>query len=180
MLVRNASKLDPSEHPKIHVVAGDATKPGDVARVVAGVDVVVSCLGNVGGIRIMDVSFENILSAASAQSTVPRCLLITSIGCGDSSWLVKRMLILIGGKTAFQDYEMADKRIRDESSVACVLVRPAALTDKPGSGRYNAIEKQNGTFVRPIPRSDVAKFLVDAVADNRWDGKPGIQLGGKK
>ncbi len=35
LLVRNASKVEPREHPKIEVVVGDATKPEDVANVVA-------------------------------------------------------------------------------------------------------------------------------------------------
>ena len=180
LLVRNASKVEPREHPKIEVVVGDATKPEDVAKVVAGVDVVVSCLGNVGKYRIMEKSFNNILAAAATQQKVPRCLLVTSIGCGGTSWPVKWMLILIGGKASFDDYDRADKRVREESSVPCVLVRPFALTDKPGNGKYHAKEEQNGTFMRSIPRADVAKFLVDAVTDTRWDGKRGIQLGGKK
>jgi len=177
---RNRAKFNQSDSPDIEVFEGDATNAGDVARAVAGADVVVSCLGNVGKHHIMLQSFENILAAAAAQPTIPRCLLITSVGCGGTSWLVKQMLILIGGdKAGFQDYDRADSRVLDESTVPCVLVRPYALTDKQGNGKYNATEKQNATFMRPIPRADVATFLVDAMVDKRWDGKPGIQLGGR-
>lgn len=179
-LVRNAAKLEPSEHLRLEAVVGDATRRDDVAKVVAGADVVVSCLGNVGKHHIMLHAFENILAAAAAQPAIPRCLLITSVGCGGISWLVKQMLILIGGdKAGFQDYDLADSRVLDESTVPCVLVRPYALTDKQGSGKYKATEKHNATFMRPIPRADVATFLVDAAIDKRWDGKPGIQLGGR-
>ena len=137
-------------------------------------------MGNVGKFRIMETSFNNILTAAAAQAKVPRCLFVTTIGCGGTSTIIKWMLIMIGGKASFDDSDRADKRVRDESSVPCVLVRPYALTDKPGNGKYHAKEEQNGTFMRSIPRADVAKFLVDAVTDTRWDGKRGIQLGGKK
>ena len=45
-------------------MVGDATKPEDVAKVVKGVDVVVSCLGNVKkdkeNILIMEKSHSNI------------------------------------------------------------------------------------------------------------------------
>lgn len=180
LLARNASKVEPREHPRVDVVVGDATKPEDVAKVVAGVDVVVSCLGNVKRLMIMEKSFNNILTAAAAQAKVPRCLFVTTIGCGGTSTIIKWMLIIIGRhKAGIDDYERADKRVREESSVPCVLVRPYALTDKPGNGKYRAKEEQNGTFMKPIPRADVAKFLVDAVTDTRWDGKRGIQLGGK-
>lgn len=180
VLVRDPAKLARQNHPQIKVMVGDAAKPEDVSELVTGVDVVVSCLGNVGGHLIMQQSFENILAAAGAQQYIPRCLLITSVGCGGTSWLVKRMLILIGGKDGFQDYDRADQRVLNERTVPCVLVRPYSLNDKPGTGKYNASEKHNATFMRPISRADVATFLVDAVADQRWDGKPGIQLGGRK
>ena len=177
-LARDAGRLEPSSHPRLDAVVGDANKAVDAAAVVAGVDVLVSCLGNVAGSRIMSASFEHILAAAAARTTVPRCVFITTIGCGGTSWLVKQLLSLIGRRAAFQDYEAADERVRNESSVPCVLVRPAALTDKPGRGTYRATERTNGTFAKPIPRADVARFLVDAVTDTRWDRKA-VQLSGR-
>ena len=77
-------------------------------------------------------SHDNILTAASKQTNIPKCILISSIGCGGTSWIIKQMLTLIGGKASFADYEKADKRIREEKSVPFVLVRPYALTDKEG------------------------------------------------
>ena len=178
-LVRNPAKLEPREHHQLEAVVGDATKLEDVTKLVSGVDVVVSCLGNVGKIHIMTPAFENILTAAAQQEKMPRCLFITSIGCGGSSWVVKQLLMMIGGRAGFQDYDRADSLVLNESRVPCVLVRPAALNDKEGTGKYKVSEK-DGTFARPIPRADVAKFLVDAVSDKRWDGKPGIQLSGRR
>lgn len=178
-LVRNRAKLEPREHPRLEALVGDATKLEDVTKLVTDIDVVVSCLGNVGKIHIMTSAFENILEAAAQQEKMPRCLFITSIGCGDSSWLVKQLLMLIGGRAGFQDYDRADSRVLNESRVTCVLIRPAALNDKEGTGKYKVSEK-DGTFARPIPRADVATFLVDAVSNKRWDGKPGIQLSGRK
>ena len=85
------------------------------------------------------------------------------------------MLIVIGGTASFQDYETADGRVRQESVVPCVLVRPSALTDKPGMGTYKVTERKSGTFAKPIARADVARFLVAAVTNTQWDGK-GVQL----
>lgn len=182
VLARDAKKLEHREHPCLELVIGDVTKAADVAATVADADVVVSCLGNVSpGAPLMARSFESILEAAAAQSKMPRCLMITSIGCGGTSWLVKVLLILIGGNASFRDYETADQRIREEIEVPCVLVRPAALTDKVGTGLYRASRKLSGTFARPIARADVAAFLVDALTNLEWDGSStGVQLSGKR
>ena len=128
-------------------MVGDATKPEDVAKVVKGVDEVVSCLGNVKKdgeyILIMEKSHSNILDVAAEQVNIPRCVFISSVGCGGTSWLIKTMLTMIGGKPSFDDYEVADKRIREESKVPHLIVRPYALTDKSGTGKYKIIEKHN-------------------------------------
>ncbi|MDA9018353.1 hypothetical protein N9602_06055 [Saprospiraceae bacterium] len=34
--------------------------------------------------------------------------------------------------------------------------------------------------LKSISRSDVAKFILDAVTDSQWDGSPGVLLGGDK
>ena len=127
----------------------------------------------------MEKSHSNILDVAAEQENIPRCVFISSVGCGGTSWLIKKMIIMIGGKSSFNDYEAADKRIREESTVPRLLVRPYALTDKQGTGEYKVIEKQSATFAKSVSRSDVATFLVNAIEDKTWDGTPGIQLGGK-
>ena len=58
------------------------------------------------------------------------------------------------------------------------MVRPYALTDKEGKGKYFVTKKQNGTFLKSISRADVAKYMLDAITDSQWDGSPGVLLGG--
>ncbi len=77
-----------------------------------------------------------ILQTAAAQPNPPKCLFVSSIGCGGTSWVVKQMLQMIGGRSSFADYERADARISREGEVPYVLVRPAALKEKPGNGKY--------------------------------------------
>ena len=182
--VRNSAKSKHAANPNIEVLEGDATNAEDVERAVAGVDVVVSCLGNVkvNGkyVTIMHAAHDNILTAAAKQPKAPRCILISSIGCGGTSWIIKQMLTLLAGKTSFSDYERADKRVREETSVPFLLVRPYALTDKAGKGKYYVTKEQNGTFLKPISRADVAKFILDAVPNPQWDGNPGVLLGGAR
>jgi putative NADH-flavin reductase len=176
-LVRSPKKL--VAQPNLRVVKGNVTEASDVQSVIDQADVVVSCLGNVKGVMIMERAAEAILQAAAAQPTPPKCLFVSSIGCGGSSWIVLQLLRLINGRAGFADYERADARIAREANVPYVLIRPAALKEKPGNGKYRVFQG-DGTFARPMAKEDVAAFLFDAVGSDQWDGKGGFQLAGCK
>lgn len=64
-LVRSPEKLDAL--PNLRAVKGDVTDSADVQSVVDQADVVVSCLGNVKGVLIMEKAAQAILNAAAAQ-----------------------------------------------------------------------------------------------------------------
>jgi putative NADH-flavin reductase len=176
-LVRTPEKL--RENTSLSALKGEVTSPSDVAKPISGADVVVSCLGNVKGVLIMEKAAEAILQASAEQSKPPKCLFVSSIGCGGTSWVVKQMLQLIGGRSSFVDYERADSRISLEGEVPYVLVRPAALKEKSGNGKYRVFQG-DGTFARPMAKEDVAEFLLDAISSNQWDGRGGLQLAGMK
>ena len=175
-LVRTPSKL--VERPRLDVSKGDATNADDVRGLVAGVDAVVGCVGNPKGHIIMERTAEAVLPAAVEQAVVPKCLFVSSIGCGGTSWVVKQLLVMIDGRAGFADYDRADARIAREAVVRCVLVHPAALKEKPGNGKYRVLTG-DGTFARPIATEDVAAFLLAAVTTDAWDGR-GVQLAGRK
>jgi putative NADH-flavin reductase len=176
-LVCSPEKLD--AQPNLRAVKGDVTDAADVQGVIDQADVVVSCRGNVKGVLIMEKAAEAILNAAAAQPNPPRCLFVSSIGCGGSSWIVLQLLRLINGRAGFEDYERADARIARETHVPYVLIRPAALKEKPGNGKYRVFQS-DGTFARPMAKEDVAAFLFDAVGSDQWNGKGGFQLAGRK
>ena len=168
-LVRSPEKL--VAQLNLRALKGDVTDPSDVQSVIDQADVVVSCLGNVKGVLIME--------KAAAQPNPPKCLFVSSIGCGGSSWVVLQLLRLINGRAGFADYERADARVAREANVPYVLIRPAALKEKPGNGKYRVFQG-DGTFARPMAKEDVAAFLFDAVGSDQWDGKGGFQLAGYK
>lgn len=179
-LARDVSKLDIADHPSVTPTQGDATDPDDVAELVTGADVVVSCVGNPNkSLHIMEATADNVLTAAARQPTPPRCIFTSTIGVGGTSWFIGALLRVIGRDGAgFADYEAADLRIRSETNVPALVVRPYALTDKPGTGRYKATTESPIHFARPIARADVAAFLLDATTDPRWDSPTGIQVSG--
>ena len=176
-LVRSPEKL--GAQPNLRAVRGDVTDASDVQSVIDQVDVVVSCLGNVKGVLIMEKAAEAILQAAGAQPNPPKCLFVSSIGCGGTSWVVKQMLQMIGGRASFADYERADARISHETNVPYVLIRPSALKEKPGNGKYRVFQG-DGTLARPIAKEDVAVFLLHATESNQWNETGGFQLAGCK
>ena len=55
-LVRSPEKLP--KHPNLKTVKGDVSNASDVLNIVKGADVVVSCLGNVKGVLIMEKSYS--------------------------------------------------------------------------------------------------------------------------
>lgn len=180
-LVRSRARFKQADHSRVSAVEGDATKLEDVRRVVGTADVVVSCLGNSPGRRnsifIMEKAADCVMKAATEQPVPPRCLMISSVGVGGSSWFIKTMLTLIGGSAGFADYERAEARVRDETSVARVIVRPYALNDKPGTGKVKILGER-AHFGKPIPRLDVAHFFLGALDDTQWDGPSGVNIGG--
>jgi len=180
--VRTPEKFENPDPKHIEVVRGDATNADDVGRAIDGADVVASFLGNPHpnprNIFIMEAAADHIMTAAAAQPEPPRCLMISSVGVGGSSWLIKLMLQMIGGRAGFADYERAEARIRTETRVPVAVIRPYALNDKPATGRYKVIGGRTAHIAKPIPRPDVAKFFLDCVEDTRWDGPSGVNIGG--
>lgn len=174
-LVRDAAKLEPSDG--LTMMIGDATQPTNVAAAIANADVVVSCVGGSKGVHIMESTARSVLDAARQHQNPPKTIFISSLGCSGSSWLIKLVSIIIGGRKTFADYDKADNLISKEDTVPYVLVRPTGFTNDPGTGKYTVF-KSGGTFAKLIPRADVAKFLFDATITNNWDGPGGVQLGG--
>lgn len=170
-LVRNASKLSAAR--KLRVIVGDATDESAVAKVVIGADVVVSCLGHVPGDEpMMKKAFSNIISAAGKQAAPrPRCVLMSTMGVGGTSYHVKLILSLfVASCKVIADYEEADAYVRKNGSgVPYVLVRPGHLMDGPSTGKYTTSIKGFYHVGLQISRADVASFLLRAASSAEFD-----------
>lgn len=177
-LVRDRCRFSPADPSRVEIIEGDATHDGDVAGTVEGADVVASFLGNTARhVHIMNIATDNIMTAAAAQPVPPRCLMISSVGVGGSSSLIKLMLTLIGGRAGFEDYERAEARVRNEASVPTVVIRPYALNDKSATGRYKVLGR-TAHFAKPIARADVARFFFDCLRKTPGDKAAEINIGG--
>lgn len=182
--VRSPERFTNPDPSRVELVQGDVTDAAQVARAIEGAHVVASFLGNPhpnpNNTFIMQAAADNIMTAAAAQPAPPRCLMISSVGVGGSSWLIKLVLQMIGGRAQIEDYERAEARIRGDTQVPHVVIRPYALTDGPAKQAYAVIGGPTAHFARPIPRADVARFFLDCVEDTRWDGPAGVNVGGAR
>lgn len=154
----------------VECIQGDATDFDAVKAAMEGVDIVVSCLGNPKNKLIMETANEHIMLAAAAQKKMPKCMIISSIGLGGSSWFVKGLLSLIAGKQAINDGEKADRIVREETDVPFTLIRPAGLTNKDETN-YSLIDKSSIFFPKFMSRKAVAKFLFDNLQEDTYLNK---------
>ncbi|MGB2062286.1 MAG: NAD(P)H-binding protein [Candidatus Puniceispirillales bacterium] len=83
----------------------------------------------------------------------------------------KKQSSMVGGKKSFNDYEAADKQVREQSIVPSILVRPYALNDKAATGEYKILKPKTIHFAKPISRADLATCLVSITENNNFLNK---------
>ncbi len=109
---------------------------------------------------------RNLVDAARAAG-VPRFILVTAIGCGDSRGAVgPRVIEFLGAvleeKTLGENYLMA-------SGLDYTILRPGGMTHDPASG--TAIRTEDRQVMGMINRADLARLVVDCLDDPLSIGK---------
>jgi putative NADH-flavin reductase len=170
---RRGTVTDESEK-HIEAFAGDALRPDDVSRALAGIDVVVQALG-------VPPSLDLILKPVTLFSTATRVLLpamkaagvhklvcVTGFGAGDSNAAIN-ILQRLPFKVLLQN-AYNDKSIQEDLIVASdldwLIVRPGVLTSFPASGDYQVLTTPQTWRNGIIARADVADFIVTRIATN--------------
>ena len=179
-LARNPAVLQ-SDHPRLRVVRGDVLDPASLEAAVRGQDAVLSALGHrryYPPSRILSDGTGNLLRAMEAHG-VKRFVCETSLGIGDSAGRMGLYytLFVIPVVLPFYYWDKARQEERIAASrIEWVIVRPAALQNRPARGvrRHGA---GVGSFLATpaIPRADVAAFMLDQLADDTYlRAAPGI------
>lgn len=156
------------EHPALEKLAGDATEPGDVARALAGVDIVIQALGVPRGPRLLLGPIDlfsratRVLIPAMERAGVRRLISVTGFGTGESraklSFLERIPHRLVLGR-AYADKEVQERLIR-QSGLDWTIVRPTALTGGARTGRYRVLVAPEAWRNGLVSRADVADFLI--------------------
>lgn len=144
-----------------NVVVPDLTLPGAIDHVVRDQDAVISALGtNAKGPVSVCADGTRAILAAMERTGTRRLIAVSAHGAAETH---DRSLYSLALWATLAD-KMRDKEVMERliqhSDVDWTIVRPPALSDKPGQGRY-----RTGTDVRirltsAISRADLGNFLV--------------------
>ena len=156
------------------VIPGDVLDAERVRAIVAGHDVVVSCVGMRRAstanpwsrpLTAPDTVTRGVghIVSAMREHGVTRVLLVSAAGVGDSepqmprlfAWVVRTSSI----GTAYADLDGAERALA-VSGLDWMAVRPVALWDGPVTGRVEVLPADRPAGWAWISRADVAAFLV--------------------
>jgi putative NADH-flavin reductase len=178
--VRNPTKFD-IRHANLDLMAGDVTDPTLVEHAVKGSDAVVSALGpgnSLGSHPALSDGIRNIIRSMGCMG-VRRFVYLSMLGVGGSGkqlGFVDRYIVLpILLRNVMQDHAREEGLIK-RSKLDWVIVRPARLTNGPGTGRYRSGEDvREGALLASVSRADVADFMVKQLTDDRYvHGTPAV------
>ncbi len=169
--VRSAERLKPYAR-RIAVVEGNLLDHGELARVMAGQDAVLSGFGPRVPIAKTDAhllrDFSAALTSAMKLSGVLRGVVVST------AFLFKDALIppaYLFGRLFFPgvvvDAAEMEETLR-RSGLDITIVRPPQLTDRPHTGRFRVREEHLPGFGFRIPRADVADFMVRTAEDGAY------------
>jgi putative NADH-flavin reductase len=171
--VRNPAHLR-IEHAGLSVARGDVQDYDSVAAAVRGQDAVLSALGHrrfFGPTRVLSVGTRNLLQAMEAHG-VERLVCETSLGIGSSAGRmgVYYTLFVIPVILPFYFWDKTrQERLISASRTSWTVVRPGALTNGPSRrGCRHGQSVGSLLWTRRIPRSDVASFMLDELAQDRY------------
>lgn len=169
-VVSRSGAVPPGAEPMV----GDATDPDVAAAAVAGIDVVVICVGGAKGTRDQRTRVTRSIVAAMQQAGVKRLIVQSSLGAGDSARqlpAVTRAVMLLALAAPLADHNTQEQAVT-ASGLDWTIVRPTGLTNRPGSGRWLALEpSQPGTLRGTVPRDDLAALMLQLLEDDSSIGK---------
>ena len=174
-LVRDLQKM-PKQHDRLRVVQGDILDLGAVQRAMAEQEAVCVTIG-IGitwkPVTVFSQGTRNVLEAMLQQG-VRRLICITGIGAGDSKghggFLYDRLFNPLLLKAIYEDKDRQEALIR-ASDTDWTIVRPGFLTNGPLTKKYRVITDLTGITAGKISRADVAHFILEELATNRYLGQ---------
>jgi putative NADH-flavin reductase len=169
---RDAARLA-DQPPEIEVVAAEPTDAAALSALVRGQEAVVMSLGTAPGRRttlFSDVTAK--LCQAMAAEGVMRLVAITGVGAGETrghgGFVYDRIIYPLFTRPFYEDKNRQEQLIR-ESSLGWVIVRPAAFKATAGSNPLQALtDIRANTVLRRVIRDEVAAFVLDQLADDRY------------
>ena len=176
VLTRNAEKVKFSSD-KLKIVVGNVTDRNTIREVLKGQDAVIQSLGIGGkgdGKPTTFVSDANkLIMEEMARMNIRRYIAISVIGAGNSwyflPWIYREMMLPLTMKwfKAIIDDKNRMEPMIEKSGLDWTIVRCTTIKDSPAKGHITASLDGKGIKFS-ITASDMAKFVVDQLSDNRF------------
>jgi putative NADH-flavin reductase len=171
VLVRDASRFS---RAGARVLTGDATKSSDVASAMHGQEAVIDTIGGSTPYKTTQLETTVVRNAIAAMEAegARRLIVVSMMGLGASQaqapiWY-KYLLM-----PTFLRGSTKDKAAMEAAVIASglewVIARPPILKDDDATGGVTVLKA--GETGHAITRADLAKFLVDQLADDRYVGQ---------
>lgn len=164
---------------------GDALSHADTERALAGMDVVIQCLGVPAGaemVRRGTTLFSRATRCLVDAMTVlgpKRLITVTGLGAGDSrghgGLLYDKLLFPLILKRVYDDKDVQEMIIR-RSGLDWTIARPGILTNAPATGVYHVLAEPATWRGGSIARADVADFLVREAEGGQYRGKTPVLI----
>jgi putative NADH-flavin reductase len=175
--VRDPARLA-IEDANLRVVKGDVLDISSVERGVIGQDAVLCILGAGRKGKVRSEGTRNIMTAMEKVG-VRRLICQSSLGVGDSSgnlnFFWKYIMFGMLLREAYADHVQQEELVK-QSGLEWTIVRPAAFTDGPRTGKYrHGFSGDASGLTLKISRADVADFLLKQLVDYTYLRKtPGL------
>jgi putative NADH-flavin reductase len=172
VLVRSPEKAADLKGAKL--VVGDARDENALRQALKGRDAVISALGTPASpfreVSLLSTATRALVNAMKAED-VSRLVAITGVGAGDSRGhggaLFDHVIFPLLLRKVYADKNRQEEIIRG-SALNWTIVRPAILTDKPGTGAVRALTDLEDFHGGSVSREDVARFVLDQVSSDHW------------
>ena len=152
----------------MRAIAGDATDPAVLREALDGTNAVVITVGGAKGVREARTEVTRAVIAAMQAAGVRRLVVQSSLGAGDSGTQLPaflRPVILAALAAPLRDHNAQEAAVV-ASGLDWTIVRPGSLTDRPATGSWRALRTtESGKLGGPIPRADLAVFLLETLGD---------------
>ncbi|HEV8590684.1 MAG TPA: SDR family oxidoreductase [Pyrinomonadaceae bacterium] len=175
--VRDPAKLG-IEDVGLRIVEGDVMNAASVEQAVSGQDAVLCILGAGRKGKVRSQGTRNIITAME-KAGARRLICQSSLGVGDSSgnlnFFWKYIMFGMLLREAYADHVRQEEFVK-QSGLDWTIVRPAAFTDGPRTGKYrHGFSGEALGLTLKISRADVADFLLKQLTDDTYLRKaPGL------
>lgn len=170
-VVRDPARMNVPGREELRVIAADVMDPAGITPAIAGADAVITAIGPYGTARsTLRADSTRSIMQAMRKAGARRLLVISGSVVADEgeSFYLKYLLKPVARRTflrhPYADFVATENEVRG-SDLDWTIVRPPALNNRPGTGRYRQAADRSLPRCFAISRADLAVAVTGMLAD---------------